>query len=703
MASTISSTGITAAVTEAASAGEGGEPADAEALDAMYPIPNHLYPLILTLNELGSNAFEYAGDYEEEEGMAGVFGVEKGPTVAGAAAVPPEPPRPPPPHRRVRHWYIPGVEESPNAPVQQPIADSKGKKPSTLQQTPSSSSPSSAAAASTTSQPIPQTSTSTTPPPPPQTAESCSTSSTASVEGASASEAVKDEADGLKARGETHRPVPVPPIAATAAVAEALPLDKQLVPAGSRLPAQPSSPSATAPAFVPPGSEPTKAAQKVSETATILTPTDSKGSPVKVPEVATKLSKSAEEEHEEEAQGRVAKDAFPTALRRGQEERTKRLKKLLMAALGSDFAKAGMHTDGVRTSYSMVNYQTLKRLTGLKRIPSKMLLSFVMAPDESFDWIDLSAHPTATLAEYREALFEVLRGLGVPEPIIDDSAEPLLLPQVSVLRGYHCLLLRYAIEVQPQKQLDSFQDLTNRFTIIICKNRMITVHRTQCTFTEELKVNWQSILSAGEAAATTAVGGGGDKTSSGNRNLRHLLYYMTRETIATFSTAISKSIVEFDKYEAGLFTTTRNRSSLAREIYHIKRRASVYGRALTLTQDAYSHMASSLNMFPTDVQFQEIQHDLAHVGSLADDLNANADSVLQLLFQLSSYQVNELMRVLTLFSAFFIPLSFIASAYGMNFDNIPLLHTNHGEWYCAGLMCTVAGVIFMWFKAKHFI
>ncbi|KAH9600727.1 Mg2+ transporter protein [Trypanosoma melophagium] len=82
---------------------------------------------------------------------------------------------------------------------------------------------------------------------------------------------------------------------------------------------------------------------------------------------------------------------------------------------------------------------------------------------------------------------------------------------------------------------------------------------------------------------------------------------------------------------------------------------------------------------PTNVQFQDVQQDIAHVRSISEELNANADSVLQLLFQLSSYQLNELMRVLTIFSAFFIPLSFIASIYGMNFTHLPLLEDNYGH------------------------
>jgi magnesium transporter len=39
-----------------------------------------------------------------------------------------------------------------------------------------------------------------------------------------------------------------------------------------------------------------------------------------------------------------------------------------------------------------------------------------------------------------------------------------------------------------------------------------------------------------------------------------------------------------------------------------------------------------------------------------------------------STKMNDIMRVLTVFSAIFIPLTFVAGVYGMNFDHIPELH-----------------------------
>ena len=57
---------------------------------------------------------------------------------------------------------------------------------------------------------------------------------------------------------------------------------------------------------------------------------------------------------------------------------------------------------------------------------------------------------------------------------------------------------------------------------------------------------------------------------------------------------------------------------------------------------------------------------------------------------ISSHQLNNTMRVLTVITAIFVPLTFIAGIYGMNFDNMPELHTPHGYFYTLGGMLIIA-------------
>jgi magnesium transporter len=56
-------------------------------------------------------------------------------------------------------------------------------------------------------------------------------------------------------------------------------------------------------------------------------------------------------------------------------------------------------------------------------------------------------------------------------------------------------------------------------------------------------------------------------------------------------------------------------------------------------------------------------------------------------------RMNEIMKVLTIFSAVMLPLTFIAGVYGMNFDILPELHMKYGYFAVWGVMLTVAVVM----------
>lgn len=65
-----------------------------------------------------------------------------------------------------------------------------------------------------------------------------------------------------------------------------------------------------------------------------------------------------------------------------------------------------------------------------------------------------------------------------------------------------------------------------------------------------------------------------------------------------------------------------------------------------------------------------------------------------------SNKMNETMKVLTIISTFFIPLTFIVGLYGMNFVNMPELRWEYGYAYVLGLMTVIAVGMIVYFKRK---
>src|SRR5690606_39619726 len=69
---------------------------------------------------------------------------------------------------------------------------------------------------------------------------------------------------------------------------------------------------------------------------------------------------------------------------------------------------------------------------------------------------------------------------------------------------------------------------------------------------------------------------------------------------------------------------------------------------------------------------------------------------------ISSHMLNNTMKVLTVITAIFVPLTFIAGIYGMNFENMPELQMQYGDFYVWGIMLMVAAG-FGWFAYKMWL
>lgn len=69
---------------------------------------------------------------------------------------------------------------------------------------------------------------------------------------------------------------------------------------------------------------------------------------------------------------------------------------------------------------------------------------------------------------------------------------------------------------------------------------------------------------------------------------------------------------------------------------------------------------------------------------------------------ITSHMLNDTMRVLTVITAIFVPLTFIAGIYGMNFEYMPELHWHFGYFYSLGAMTLVA-LLFGWVAFKKWL
>lgn len=69
----------------------------------------------------------------------------------------------------------------------------------------------------------------------------------------------------------------------------------------------------------------------------------------------------------------------------------------------------------------------------------------------------------------------------------------------------------------------------------------------------------------------------------------------------------------------------------------------------------------------------------------------------------SSHHLNQIMKVLTIVMSVFVPLSFLAGIYGMNFDHMPELHSRSGYFILLGVMTSIAVASLIFFRKKRWL
>lgn len=96
-----------------------------------------------------------------------------------------------------------------------------------------------------------------------------------------------------------------------------------------------------------------------------------------------------------------------------------------------------------------------------------------------------------------------------------------------------------------------------------------------------------------------------------------------------------------------------------------------------------------------DIATQAMESLDSYREMLSDHLNIYNTTV--------SNRLNEIMKVLTIFAAIFIPLTFMAGIYGTNFEYLPELHYKYSYFIFWGVMLLVAGVMLRFFRRKGWL
>lgn len=130
-------------------------------------------------------------------------------------------------------------------------------------------------------------------------------------------------------------------------------------------------------------------------------------------------------------------------------------------------------------------------------------------------------------------------------------------------------------------------------------------------------------------------------------------------------------------------------------------------------QELFNFKKATMSLKDTVVKLEKLEIDGFNVKCFSElkeqtnNLISNIDFELQeleskinLIFSIQGHRLNEVMKTLTVLSVIFIPLTFLAGIYGMNFENIPELKSENGYFILLGVMLLISVISIWYFKRK---
>ena len=293
------------------------------------------------------------------------------------------------------------------------------------------------------------------------------------------------------------------------------------------------------------------------------------------------------------------------------------------------------------------------------------------SPSAAWEWLDLVNPSPAEL----ELLAEKH---GLHPASVKDALQPEHLPKYEFIDEILFIITRLH-DPKAHLEADTIQELTNKIAIFYTDKFLITIHMHPVSILEEVKNRYSD---------------NGLSTSPAE-----VLVKILKGCVKTFEGPALKLSDDLDYFESKIFLEKKI-PPLNKGLYHLKRKAAVSRRVIQLDEIVLDSLVLPAFEQPA---VQDLRDTYLHLENQYEEISDSAQNLINTYLSVASQKTNDVMRVLTIFSVFFMPLTFIAGIYGMNFEMMPELKARFGYPVVMAVMGLVTLCIYIWFRRKAWL
>lgn len=188
------------------------------------------------------------------------------------------------------------------------------------------------------------------------------------------------------------------------------------------------------------------------------------------------------------------------------------------------------------------------------------------------------------------------------------------------------------------------------------------------------------------------------------RGSDYLAYALIDSMVDNYLVTLEKIEKEVDKLEEVIMENPESRTK--GRIHDLRLATLALRKAVYPLREAINRFTDSdhaVKNEETDIFLRDLYDHTIQVMDMIETYRDMINGLYDLYSSEISFKMNNIMQVLTIISTIFIPLSFLAGVYGMNFQHMPELGWPYGYFVLWGIMLSVAGGLLLFFRRKKWL
>jgi magnesium transporter len=190
------------------------------------------------------------------------------------------------------------------------------------------------------------------------------------------------------------------------------------------------------------------------------------------------------------------------------------------------------------------------------------------------------------------------------------------------------------------------------------------------------------------------------------RGAAFLLHHILDELIDLYMPIVDDFDEAINELEDRVFDMKRGDNALLGKIMDLRRSVARMRRICARQLDVlYRISHGEFPQIPENILpfYRDVHDHLVRITDISEGYRDLVSSLFDIHFSVVATKTNDVMKTLAVVSAIILPLSLIAGIYGMNFDNMPELKSEHGYWLTLGAMALITVTLLIYFWRRGWI